>query len=432
MSEDTSARQPASMQSQKVDAYRYFFERATEGMYITTPAGAFVLANTALARIHGFARPEDLIEAIQDVATEVYLERDRRDEFVRRLESKGSVTNFESQIRTKDGQSRWVRENAWVVRDASGEPEFYEGMIVDITQSRQQHEALLRGRDELQEANRQLKENQSQLLQSEKLATIGQLAAGIAHEINNPVGFLLSNLNTLGEYVTDLFALVDACEALGEQVQRHETDLHTHLAQIQRQREAMDLPFLREDLVNLVTESKEGAERVRKIVRDLRDFSHVDRKEKMPADINAGIEATLNIVWNGIKYKAEVEKDYGDLPEIECFPMELNQVFMNLLINAAQAIQARGTIRIRTYLEGDFACVDVSDDGVGMPPEIQARVFDPFFTTKAVGEGTGLGLSMSYNIVTAKHGGQISVDSEVGKGTTFTVRIPLNQDARDD
>lgn len=434
-SDESGTPSTGSAPRQRVDeVFRHFFEHATEGIYVTTLEGAFVVANPALARIHGYDTPAALIADIRDVACDVYVDPTRRQEFVNELQARDFIIDFESQIRTKDGTLRWMCENAWIVRDTAGKPKFIEGTIVDITDTRLQYEALLRSRDELQEANRQLKENQSQLLQSEKLATIGQLAAGIAHEINNPVGFLLSNLNTLDNYVTDLLALLDRYSELQEQA--HDSGgemINKQIQVIEAQKESMGLTFVREDLQNLVSESKEGAERVRKIVRDLRDFSHLDRKERMPADINVGIEATLNIVWNSLKYKADVEKDYGELPEVDCFPMELNQVFMNLLTNAAQAIEEKGTIRIRTFLEAGLACVEVSDDGVGMPPEVQARVFDPFFTTKAVGEGTGLGLSMSYNIITVRHKGQLTVDSKPGKGTTFTVRIPLvGQEGDDD
>ena len=145
----------------------------------------------------------------------------------------------------------------------------------------------------------------------------------------------------------------------------------------------------------------------------------------MPADINAGIESTLNIIWNELKYKVEIEKDFGELPEVVCFPMELNQVFMNLLMNSAQAIEVRGTIGIKTYAEGDFVCVAISDTGKGMSSEVRRQIFEPFFTTKEVGEGTGLGLSMCHTIITDKHGGEITCESEEGKGTTFTLKIPV-------
>ena len=285
---------------------------------------------------------------------------------------------------------------------------------------------------EIQQAYDQLKQLQSQLVQSEKMAAVGQLAAGVAHEINNPVGFIASNLSTLGEYAGDLSGLLTAYAELEDRLDTGDTQAQTEMRERIRQlKEEADLGFLLEDLDSLIAESREGTERVRKIVQNLKEFSHVDREETSLTNLNAGVESTLNIVWNELKYKADVEKDYGDIPEIECYPQELNQVFMNVLVNAAQAIDKKGTITIRTYQEDQAVCVAITDTGHGMSPEVQARIFEPFYTTKEVGKGTGLGLSMTYNIV-RKHGGDLLVDSQVGKGTTFTVRIPIAQGATKD
>ena len=285
---------------------------------------------------------------------------------------------------------------------------------------------LERSRNELAEANRQLRENQTQLLQSEKLAVIGQLAAGVAHEINNPVGFVLSNMGTLAEYADSLVNLLSAYKNFEDCVQSGVPEkVFQALESLRQQKEAIDLDFILEDLESLVAESADGAERVGRIVQNLRDFSHLDRQQRMPTDINAGIDSTLNIIWNELKYKVQIEKDYGDFPEVVCFPMELNQVFMNLLMNSAQAIEDRGTIAIKTYRQEDFVYVAISDTGNGMSPEVQQRIFEPFFTTKEVGEGTGLGLSMCHTIIADKHGGEITCESERGKGTTFTLKIPV-------
>ena len=278
---------------------------------------------------------------------------------------------------------------------------------------------------EIQEAYDELKQAQAQLLQSEKLASIGQLAAGVAHEINNPMSFIISNFGTLQEYVQDLSSLIQSYIALEEQLNGGDADQTRALRdEIARQKQEIDLQYVLEDLNNLIAESREGAERVRKIVQDLKEFSHVDQEEKMPTDLNKGIESTLNIVWNELKYKVTVEKDFGEIPEVMGYPMELNQVFMNLFVNAGQAIEDQGTIAIRTCQEDGYACVIISDTGTGMPPEVVKKIFEPFFTTKDVGKGTGLGLSMAYNIV-QKHDGEISVDSQEGVGTTFTITIPL-------
>ena len=312
------------------------------------------------------------------------------------------------------------------------------GIIRDITERKRAEGELKRLNEnlenlvakrtqEIRRAYDELKQTQAQLLQSEKMASIGQLAAGVAHEINNPMGFIQSNLGTLSEYAQDLMDLLERYTSLEEQVEEGDAEqAQAAMQEIQAQKEKMDVGFILEDLTSLIAESQEGAERVRKIVQDLKEFSHVDQAEKKAFNVNDGLKSTLNIVWNELKYKATVEVDYGELPEIVGYPMQLNQVFMNILVNAGQAIEEQGEIGIRTYEEDGCVCVAISDTGRGMPPEVQGRIFDPFFTMKGVGKGTGLGLSMSYNIV-KKHGGDIRVDSQEGEGATFTVRIPVER-----
>jgi signal transduction histidine kinase len=265
---------------------------------------------------------------------------------------------------------------------------------------------------------RKLEDAHNQLLQSEKMASIGQLAAGVAHEINNPIGFVSSNLTSLREYVNDLLRVVSAFEQSIEDP--------TQKAALQKLIKEVDLDFLREDVVSLMSECQDGIGRVRQIVQDLKDFSHVDHGEWVVSDLHKGLESTLNIVSNEIKYKATVERHFGKIPEIPCIGSQLNQVFMNLLVNAAHAIKDKGVITISSGAEEGWVWVAVADNGSGIAPENLKRIFDPFFTTKPVGKGTGLGLSLSYGIV-QKHGGRIEVASELGKGTQFTVWLPSEQ-----
>jgi signal transduction histidine kinase len=268
-----------------------------------------------------------------------------------------------------------------------------------------------------EELIRKLAEAHSQLLQSEKMASIGQLAAGVAHEINNPIGFVNSNLGTLQRYVTDLFKALSAYEQYeGEMT----AETRTVLAELKR---AIDIVYLREDVASLLSESMDGLQRVKRIVQDLKDFSHVDEAVMQLANLEQGLDSTLNVVWSELKYKVEVVKEYSGIPKILCMPAQLNQVFMNLLMNAGQAIETHGSITIRTGQEGPNVWVEVEDTGKGIKPEHLSRIFDPFFTTKPVGSGTGLGLSLSYGIV-QKHGGQIEVKSELGKGSVFRLVLP--------
>jgi signal transduction histidine kinase len=279
------------------------------------------------------------------------------------------------------------------------------------------NEDLVQEKELQAELIRKLREAQNQLLQSERMASIGQLAAGVAHEINNPVGFVNSNIGSLRKYVLNLLDLLVAYEqteaALPESARQQ-------VGQIKSQ---IDIAFLREDILSLLTESADGLQRVTRIVRDLKNFSHVDEAELQCVNIEEGLESTLRIVWNELKYKANVVKEFGSVPAIHCFPSQLNQVFMNLLVNAGQALEEKGTITIRTGHDVAEVWIEVSDTGKGIAKENLQRIFEPFFTTKPVGQGTGLGLSLSYGIV-KKHGGSIAVDSAVGLGTTFKVTLP--------
>ncbi|MDO8990950.1 MAG: ATP-binding protein [Sideroxyarcus sp.] len=277
------------------------------------------------------------------------------------------------------------------------------------------------------EVEKRLKENQlvqNQLLQSEKKAAIGQLATGIAHEINNPVGFVTSNLKTLDIYKRDILEILDAYEALEPAC----TSDKTALLKIRSLKQQKDLDFLRSDICQLISESQQGMARVAKIVSDLKDFAHAENREWLWADLNSGLDSTLNIVRNEIKYHCTLNKAYGDIPKVYCMVSQLNQVFLNLLVNAAQAIPEKGDITIRTGQVGDEVFIAISDTGSGIPAETLPRIFEPFFTTKPVGKGTGLGLAISFDIV-QKHKGRIEVESSVEKGTTFTVWLPINPPA---
>jgi two-component system NtrC family sensor kinase len=297
-----------------------------------------------------------------------------------------------------------------------------ERLEQDISQ-RQQAEAELRQRNiELTELNARLSMAQEQLVQSEKLASIGQLAAGVAHEINNPIGYINSNFATLQSYVGQLFEMLRAYEEAEGAIAAAEV-----LSRISELRHAIDLGYLRTDIPQLMAESREGLERVRRIVQDLKDFSHADaQREWQWFNLHHGMDSTLNIVANEIRYSADVVKEYGDIPDIECLSSQINQVVMNLVVNAAHAIRpGRGQITLRTGTEGDHVWFSVSDTGSGIAPEHLDRIFDPFFTTKPIGKGTGLGLSVTYGIVQT-HCGRIEVDSAPGKGTTFRVVLPIH------
>ncbi len=312
----------------------------------------------------------------------------------------------------------------WV--DAHFVPTF-DGIVVllrDVSEHKRSEQELLRHNAELTALNQELTQAHEQLVQSEKLASIGLLAAGVAHEINNPVGFVMSNIGTLDRYLRDLFALI-------ERYRQSEPALTDPAARadLERLRGEIEIDYLKDDIPALMKETLDGINRVRKIVQDLKNFSRVDAQhEWQMADLREGIESTLNVVNNEIKYKADVVKEYGPIPLVQCLPSEINQVVMNLLVNASHAMRGdeRGRITIRTGSSEQEAWIEVEDTGAGIAAENLTRIFDPFFTTKPVGKGTGLGLSLSYGIV-KKHHGSIDVRSEIGRGTCFRVTLPLRQ-----
>jgi two-component system NtrC family sensor kinase len=273
---------------------------------------------------------------------------------------------------------------------------------------------------DLQKAYAELKAAQLQIFQQEKMASIGQLAAGVAHEINNPMGFISSNLSSLNKYI----------DRLAEFIATSDESLQTCAASVEAEklkalRKKLKIDYVMEDARQLIAKSQDGAGRVRRIVQDLKSFSRVDQAESALINLNDALETTINIAWNEIKYVATLTREFGEIPQIKCFPQQLNQVFLNLLVNAAHALgSTQGTITVRTWCEHDTVFVAVSDSGCGIAAENLQRIFEPFFTTKEVGKGTGLGLSISYEII-RKHGGEINVTSVVGQGTTFTVSLPV-------
>ncbi len=278
---------------------------------------------------------------------------------------------------------------------------------------------------ELQMLNEKLAGAQSQLLQSEKMASVGQLAAGVAHEINNPVGYVYSNFSSLSRYMQSIFSLLQAYQLLEKELPPE----HPEVRKMAALKAAIDFDYLVNDTANLLTESREGLERIQKIVKDLKDFSYVDAPEWQLADIHQSLDSTLNVIAHELKYKVELVKEYGTLPKIRCLPFQLNQVFLNLLINASHSIKEHGRITIQTGCSNEQVWVRISDTGQGISEANLKRIFDPFFTTKPIGVGTGLGLSVSWGIVQT-HGGSIDVQSELDRGTVFTVLLPIEPPAQ--
>lgn len=333
-------------------------------------------------------------------------------------QSMGMITELELEI---SGSPRIFEAQLRRMLDVSGQCEGAALTLVDITRRKENQLRSEEINEKLRQTLAELRSTQRQLVHSEKMAAIGQLAAGVAHEINNPVGFVKSNVCQLAEYTDEIFPLLRSL--------REATDLipdPTVRTDLQRRYEECEIDFLDQDTKELIEQTREGLERIVRIVSDLKDFSRQSRGEWESADLNALLESTLTVVHNQLKYKATVIKDYASAASCDCLPGEISQVAMNLILNAAHAIGEQGTITIATGSQAEEVWFSVTDDGSGIPPETLSRIFEPFYTTKPVGEGTGLGLSVSHGIV-QKHGGRIEVDSRPGQGTEMLVTLPSRQ-----
>ncbi len=314
-----------------------------------------------------------------------------------------------------------VTEDFIITRDGK-----YIGMGAVIHLLRAMDERLTKQATELSAAMQQLKASQLQLIQSEKMASLGQMVAGVAHEINTPLGYVKNNMEMMEMFFESSRGILEGCSGLVDTLlspSATEEELQTQLRGVAALKEDM-ADSNAEDLAKLVADTHFGIDRISEIVMNLKNFSRLDRALAADVDINECLDSALLLARNVLKNRVEVVRQYGELPRIACMPSQINQVFLNLLTNAAQAIEDRGRILVKTEADAAWLRITVQDTGKGIPTEVLPRIFDPFFTTKAVGQGTGLGLSISYEIV-KQHGGDIRVTSQPGKGARFTVQLPV-------
>jgi PAS domain S-box-containing protein len=391
------------------DKLKNIFRSAPVAMGTLDPGGRIVDVNCALEELLGYTREELLGKSSLGFLSAEDFEASR-DAYVELVD--GARRNNQTQRRmvAKDGRSLLVNIGLTAVRDHEGKAQLLIVTVEDVTES---------ARLEIE------------LRHSQKLESVGRLAAGIAHEINTPIQFVGDNVHFLSGAFEQLLALCasyqSACKrSVAGQVSAED------IAQIKQEEELADLDYLRANIPASILSTIDGVGRVAKIVQSMKAFAHPDRSEKEPADLNLALRNTLTVATNELKYVANVKTEFGDLPMVPCFLSDLNQVFLNLLVNAAHAVGdvvgksgQQGVIGVRTYCEENHAVVAISDTGTGVPADLQNKIFEPFFTTKEVGKGTGQGLALARSVIVDEHGGTLTFTTELGKGTTFFIHIPF-------
>ena len=400
------------------EKHRQLIEVMNEGFAILSREGIITYANRRLCDMMGYSCGELIDRPTTDFLDET------------------NVENMQNHVSSRtEGKNRpyeveWVKKNGEILPtivspmplfDEAGEFTGNVAVLTDISELKRIEKELIEKNEQLEEALNRAEEMQTHLILTEKMASLGQITAGVAHEIKNPLGFIKGNISPLKRDVTDLLLLLEKYEAVVR-----EQNLQDRFPEIETLKNEMDFDETVSEIHLLMKGIQEGAGRTTQIVKSLGNFSRMDDEQIATGNIHEGIDSTLTLLSSEIGAGITIKKEYGDLPDIECFPGKLNQVFMNILSNAIQAIDGKGEISIETALEDKNVVISVRDSGKGMPGEVRKRIFEPFFTTKKMGKGSGLGLAISYNIITQHHG-KISVDSEPGEGTEFIIAIPVKQ-----
>jgi two-component system NtrC family sensor kinase len=415
--------------------FHQVFDSIRDTMWICTPQGRIIDINPAGVALLGYESKQDLLSV--GSLSRLFHSQKNYCTWQKLMEGRGFVKDFEATLVRNNGELIATLLTSCFISSNSDGVSAIAGLVRDITLTVKQEANVHKRNVELLDSLLNVRNTQPKLIQQEKLASIGQLAAGIAHELNNPVGFISSNFTSLKSYISIVKEYITECERLLMHEKGAKNDPKTR-ARILAFREKKKVDFILSDIENLVAESMEGVARITEIVSSLRNFSRIDHEGKIEQyDINEALESTLTVARNEIKYVAEVEKDFSDVPLIECIGSEINQVLLNIIVNASQAIESqgesdRGHIHIRTYSDKHYVYCEIADNGPGIPKSIISRVFDPFFTTKEAGQGIGLGLNISYDIVVNKHGGDLLVESEPGKGATFTIKLPRASKIREE
>lgn len=396
--------------------HRIYFDQASDAILISDPAtGRIIEGNRRAALLTGYSLGELKRQSTSNLIDPKG--RDRFHHFLRTVSAgkKAQVGSFPS-LR-KDGSKGSVEISACLIRD--GDHRVVQAIVRDVTKRQAAELEKTQLLEQIQASYRELRRNEAQRVHSEKMASLEQLVAGVAHELNNPIGFLNSHLEHLLGFIGDLRKMLHYYDdLLGDAPEKQQL--------AEERKKEVELPFILESMEKLLKSCRLGALRIKEIVENLRTFSRMDEAAMKEADIHENLEITLSLLANEIRDRIVVHREYGDIPLLECNIGQLNQVFMNLILNACQAIPDRGDLWIKTRVEDEVLTVSIRDNGVGIPKGQLPRIFDPFFTTKDPGQGTGLGLTIAFGVI-KEHGGNIVVRSQIGKGSTFTVRIPIKR-----
>lgn len=400
------------------EKHRTLIEIMNEGFVILNKEGIIIYANKRLCDMMGYSCSE-----LIDHPTTDFLDRANIENMQKHVTSRteGRSKPYEVEWMKKDGEVLPTIVSPMPLFDENGEFSGNVAVLTDVSKLKEIEKELIEKNRQLEEALRKTNEMQEHLILTEKMASLGQVTAGVAHEIKNPLAFMKGNVHPLQRDIQQILQVLEKYESIisGQELQQR-------FSEIESFKDEVDFPVLVNEINNLLKGMGEGADRITQIVKSLGYFSKSGEEEVSINDIHEGIDSTLLLLSGEIGDRIEIQKEYGDLPEIECYPGKLNQVFMNILANAIQAIHGKGKIMIKTFREGDSILISIKDSGKGMPPEVQKRIFEPFYTTKEMGEGAGLGLSICYNII-ALHGGKIVVNSKPGAGTEFIISLPEKQ-----
>lgn len=422
VAENTSLVTPVLPVASQASRLQYLIDNTPAIIYTSVPTGDFKMTFVSGNAFHvlGF-HPEEML-----ADPNFWFDHIHPDDVplifssIAMLFTEGKQT-YEYRFKSCSGEYIWMHDMLKLIKDDAGNPIEVVGSLTDITKRKEMESDLQKKAEEQRLLIEELHSTQGKLLEAEKMASVGQLAAGVAHEINNPIGFVNSNMNSLQDYVTSLFDVLDQYDNL---VKKFPPD-HDVTKRFKDIRVKADLDFLREDIQALVSESVDGLKRVKNIVQSLKDFAIDEEIIFQESDLHLGINTVIDNLKNDISQDVTITKEYGDLPLINCLITQLKQIIMNIILNAAQSIVGQGNVIIETGLDRDWIWIKITDTGSGIEAENLSKIFDPFFTTKPVGSGTGLGLSNAYAVI-KKHAGRIDVESTLGKGTSFTIHIPVN------